>query len=200
MFSRPLEAKAFIYGDDYPYPGQSGVDPWNFYKRQCTSYAAHKADQHIGNFFNQMVGPNGKSGTFGNAGNWDENAIYIGFPVLRSPKAGTILSIYPNKAGAGSVGHVAYVERVNSNGTFDRSEYNWYPNSLSYNEQYAKPNSEWYSFIDLGGNPCTPAAGQDWIIDSECTINSNVDFDFLNHKIKINNGAKLIIKNGAKIY
>ncbi|MFQ5492914.1 MAG: CHAP domain-containing protein [Candidatus Dojkabacteria bacterium] len=191
---------AWTYGDDYPYPNGSGVDPWNMYIRQCTSYSAHKADQIIGNFNNQMEGPNGTSGTFGNAKNWDENATSIGFPVLTSPKVGTITSVYQNKEGAGNYGHVAYIETVHTNGKFDLSEYNWWPNSRSYNERYNRQNSQWYTFIDFGGGSCSPSPNQDWIITSDCEITSNINFDFTNYKIVIQNGAKLDITNGAKIY
>lgn len=47
---------------------------------------------------------------------------------------------------------------------------------------------------------CLPPSNSNWDIYTDCTITSNLDFDFQNYHILINNGAKLVIQNGAKIY
>lgn len=220
---RSLNPDEFIYGDDYPYPGGSGIDPWDFYIGQCTSYAAHKASQQLSDFKNKMYGPNGKQGHFGDGGNWNDNAIAIGFTVQNTPAVGAIVVMEPNveKIGTGWAGHVAYVEAVNSNGTFDLSEYNWASADESYNERYNRTNySQYYDFILF--SQCAYNPGQTWSINTECIIDNNrqvsdnivitstgklivqnnafLDFDFVNKNILINNGGKLEIKNGSKIY
>ncbi len=106
-----------VIGNNYPYSGQtSGVDPWNFYKGQCTSFAAFRARsvKHVG-FTNSYKGQH-----WGNANHWDDAARAAGVPVSSTPHVGDIA-----QSDAGSFGHVAYVARVNSNGTFVVEEYNW---------------------------------------------------------------------------
>ncbi|MGK5673789.1 CHAP domain-containing protein [Micromonospora sp. URMC 106] len=104
--------------DDYPYKGQStGVDPWNFYKGQCTSFAAWALRSRVGvPFHNQYLG----QPAWGNAKEWVAAAGRAGVPVYNSPKAGDIAV----RLG-GTYGHVAFVTRVNSNGTFEVDEYNY---------------------------------------------------------------------------
>lgn len=42
--------------DDYPYRGaNSGVDRWNFYKGQCTSFAASRVNHNLGIAFHNHV-------------------------------------------------------------------------------------------------------------------------------------------------
>ncbi|MEV0396312.1 CHAP domain-containing protein [Polymorphospora rubra] len=104
--------------DDYPYKGQtSGIDPWNFYKGQCTSFAAWALRSRVGvPFSNQYAGQD----RWGNAKEWVAAAGRAGVPVHNSPRAGDIAV----RLG-GTYGHVAFVTRVNSNGTFEVDEYNY---------------------------------------------------------------------------
>ncbi|MEY2977032.1 MAG: hypothetical protein RLZZ435_1171, partial [Cyanobacteriota bacterium] len=60
----------------------------------------------------------------GNAGTWD-NTASRGAYVSYTPRAGAIAVWEAGVNGAGSVGHVAVVERVNSDGTILISESNW---------------------------------------------------------------------------
>jgi surface antigen len=104
--------------DDYPYKGQSsGVDPWNFYKGQCTSFAAWALRSRVGVPFHNQYG--GLSG-WGHAKEWAASAGRAGVPVHSSPKAGDIAVSL-----SGTYGHVAFVTRVNANGTFEVDEYNY---------------------------------------------------------------------------
>jgi len=106
-----------VIGNNYPYSGQtSGVDPWNFYKGQCTSFAAFRARSvnHVG-FTNSYKGQH-----WGNANHWDDAARAAGVTTSSVPHVGDIA-----QSDAGSFGHVAYVAKVNSNGTFVVEEYNW---------------------------------------------------------------------------
>ncbi|MGC5333818.1 CHAP domain-containing protein [Micromonospora sp. DT62] len=104
--------------DDYPYKGQtSGIDPWNFYKGQCTSFAAWAVRSRVGvAFHNQYKG----QARWGNAKEWVAAAGRAGVPVYNSPKAGDVAV----RLG-GTYGHVAFVTRVNANGTFEIDEYNY---------------------------------------------------------------------------
>ncbi|HHJ99038.1 MAG TPA: CHAP domain-containing protein, partial [Actinobacteria bacterium] len=73
--------------DDYPYRGQTGVDPWGFYKGYCTSFVAWRMNQNAGegSFTNFMDG-----GRWGDAGNWANNARNLGITVDRTPAVGAI--------------------------------------------------------------------------------------------------------------
>ncbi|MEI6053799.1 MAG: CHAP domain-containing protein [Candidatus Saccharibacteria bacterium] len=88
-------------------------DQWGMYARQCVSYVAWKVYQKNG----YMPYWGGR----GNANQWDDNArnsvpeIPTG-PTPRVNSAGVLNS--------GSVGHIVWVEAVNSDGTIDVSQYN----------------------------------------------------------------------------
>ena len=103
--------------DDYPYKGAtSGVDKWNFYKGQCTSFAAWAVNSRLGiDFSNSYKGQH-----WGNAINWDNAARAAGISVSGTPKAGDIAV-----RNSGSAGHVAFVTKVNANGTVEVDEYNF---------------------------------------------------------------------------
>lgn len=66
----------------------------------------------------------------GNAGQWYGNAKAQGYPVGPTPKAGAIMVSYEGI----SLGHVAYVESVNADGSFVVSE-------MNYNGQWGKETS-----------------------------------------------------------
>ncbi len=102
--------------DDYPYRGQGGVDPWNFYKGQCTSFAAWAVRSRVGVSFHNYY----KGVHWGNAHNWDNAARAAGVPVYGTPRAGDVAV-----RNGGTYGHVAFVTSVNSNGTFEIDEYNY---------------------------------------------------------------------------
>lgn len=106
--------------DDYPYRGQSGIDPWAFYKGYCTSFVAWRMNQNAGpmSFYNFMGG-----GHWGDAGNWGSNAQKLAIPVNSTPAVGAIAWW-----GYGTIspyGHVAYVETVNADGTITVEDYNY---------------------------------------------------------------------------
>ncbi|MGI8683124.1 MAG: CHAP domain-containing protein [Mycobacteriales bacterium] len=103
--------------NDYPYSGQtSGIDPWNFYKGQCTSFVAWRLNDRRGiNFNNYWRGQH-----FGNANLWEGAARNLGIAVNNQPKVGAVA-----QWNSGSYGHVAWVTRVNSNNTVTIEEYNY---------------------------------------------------------------------------
>ncbi|GAA3954645.1 hypothetical protein GCM10023085_41390 [Actinomadura viridis] len=103
--------------NDYPYKTDSWsqADPWLFYKRECVSWAAWRIRQRLGvDFTNSYRGVH-----WGNANNWDNAARSAGVRVDGTPKVGSIA-----QWNAGTYGHVAYVARVNSDGTVLLEEYN----------------------------------------------------------------------------
>jgi surface antigen len=104
-------------GDDYPYKGQTGEDPWRFYKGQCTSFAAWALRSRVGvsDFTNYYKGPRWSHAMY-----WDNVARSVGIPVTGTPRAGAIAV-----RNSGTFGHVAFVTKVNANGTFEVDEYNY---------------------------------------------------------------------------
>lgn len=89
------------------------VDPWGMYSRQCVSYTAWKVYQKNGYM--------PYWGGHGNANQWPGNARAAGIPVKTTPRAGSVGVVM-----AGQYGHVVWVESVNSNGTINISQYNYY--------------------------------------------------------------------------
>lgn len=103
-------------GSGYPYSAIDVPDPWGFLTRECTSYAAWYWNNRLGKTWLRGEGPSGT----GNAKNWPNLAARNGASVSSTPRVGAIISWT-----GGTYGHVAIVEKVNSNGTIDVSEFNW---------------------------------------------------------------------------
>ncbi|MFC5181802.1 CHAP domain-containing protein [Actinomadura harenae] len=94
-----------------------------FAQNNCTAFAAYRIASRLGvsNFSNSWGGT-----TWGNAGTWDDAARRVGVTVNTTPSVGAIAVNDVHK-----VGHVAYVNAVYSDGSFDVEEYNW-NNPLAY--------------------------------------------------------------------
>jgi len=137
--------------NDYPYASSStsGVDPWNFYNRQCTSFSAFRVNWNgtrTGKTFTNMyLGEH-----FGDAHLWDDAARASGVPIYGSPAVGRIAQWNRNSGGAGGFGHVGYVAAVYSDGSFLVEEYNW-ATAYGYGTRRIYPGSgSWPSnFIDI---------------------------------------------------
>ncbi|HLR19190.1 MAG TPA: CHAP domain-containing protein [Staphylococcus sp.] len=84
---------------------------------QCTWYVYDKVGGNIGS-------------TWGNANNWASAASSAGYTVNNSPEAGSIL-----QSSEGPMGHVAYVENVNSDGSVTVSEMNYSGGPYSVSER-----------------------------------------------------------------
>lgn len=141
-------ARPCIY-DDYPLKtaSMSGVDPWNFYNRQCTSFAAFRINwngtRSGQTFTNRYLGYH-----FGNAESWDDTARAAGVPVYSTPAVGRIAQWNPGVGGASSYGHVAYVADVYSSTDILIEEYNW--SYGAYTTRRITTASGWPSnFIDF---------------------------------------------------
>jgi len=93
-----------------------------FAQDNCTAFAAWRIASRLGvaSFSNSW------KTTWGDAGHWDDAARVAGVTVDNTPKVGAIAVNDVHK-----VGHVAYVNKVYSDGSFDVEEYNW-NNPLNY--------------------------------------------------------------------
>jgi surface antigen len=109
----------------YPYATSTRVGPWGFATRHSTDYVAWRFFQRDVPFSSTMSGPNGKIGHFGDPGGWPATAVAIGFRVDAAPKVGAVAQWRAGEQGAGRAGHVAYVERVNADGSVVVSEFDW---------------------------------------------------------------------------
>ncbi|CAM0140434.1 hypothetical protein VKS41_006445 [Umbelopsis sp. WA50703] len=102
--------------DDYLYKGQcGGVDPWRYFKCQCTSFVAQRINKRLGISFTNKY----KGCAFGNAKTWYSAAKSCGVKVNSTPVPGSV-AVYTG----GSAGHVAWVSSVSGN-TVHVEEYNW---------------------------------------------------------------------------
>jgi len=127
LLSTSAPSSAFAAGDDYPYRGTvNRVDAWGFYTGYCVSFAAWRLSQHGVRFQGATLrGPNGQTRFFGNAGDWDRNALAVGFAVDTHPTAGAIAIWHSGEDHAWSTGHAAYVAAVDAAGNATIEEYNW---------------------------------------------------------------------------
>ena len=109
----------------YPYLTATRVGSWGFYTRHSTDYVAWRFFCRDVDFSSRMTGPNGKIANFGDPGSWAANAADIGFRVDGIPGPGSIAQWAAGEQGATGAGHVAYVERVNADGSVVISEFDW---------------------------------------------------------------------------
>src|SRR5690349_5750841 len=76
----PQGASATVGIDDYPSnlktaTQDSVVDPWGFYNRECVSFVAWRLNNDDGLAFSNNMG----GGHFGNAYQWKDNAVALGY-------------------------------------------------------------------------------------------------------------------------
>ncbi len=113
------------YQDRYPYSsGEPGEpDPWGFPRRECTSYVAWRIQEvALSMGLSQHFSAGMRGGMFGTAAGWDTNARVIRLRVDTTPRVGAVAH-WGAYEGAGSAGHVAWVESVNPDGSVQVSEY-----------------------------------------------------------------------------
>lgn len=128
-------ATAVTHQDGYDpgqYGGSGGVPqggsggPGRFAFGQCTYWANMRYHELTGYWVPWL----------GNAYQWTYAAGGYGWVVSSTPKVPSIIVLQPGVQGAGYYGHVAVVERINSDGTVYTSNYNWWGNGgwdrLSY--------------------------------------------------------------------
>ena len=127
-----------VGADDYPTflatPNKDAVnpDPWDFFNRECVSFVAWRINDNNGVYFsNNMTGPNSKTGHWGFAYQWAQNAVNIGLDQSpgynTTPTRGSIA--WWGKSSTTPDGHVAYVDSVTMNGSqvagVTIEQYNW---------------------------------------------------------------------------
>lgn len=109
----------------YPYAVAGRIGPWGFPTRYATDYVAWRLFERDVAFSSDVTGPAGRKGHFGEPGTWAATAAGIGFSVDEVPQVGAIAHWRAGEQGAGRAGHVAYVERVNADGSVVVSEFDW---------------------------------------------------------------------------
>jgi surface antigen len=105
----------------------SDDDIWGFFKYQCVSYVAFKVNQSWGYVYpNYGFWTSYTSPILGNAINWKNRLFAKGYLVNTLPAVGAIAWWDGSSHGAGSNGHVAFVDCVDTYPTvITVSEYNW---------------------------------------------------------------------------
>ncbi len=109
----------------------------------CTDYAFGRALEK-----GLIQGGTGIGGAIrGNAGVWDNNVISAGYAnrVQSQPRANSFIVWEAYAAGAGSVGHVGFVEAVYSDGSFLVSESNWGTPKMSFRLRHVRPGTPAYN-------------------------------------------------------
>jgi surface antigen len=149
--------------DDYPYKtaSTSNPDPWNFYFRQATSFAAWRIRTRTGatTFTNQYAGLS----RWGNAAEWNDAAQTpaaqsAGVTLQAQPATGRIAQWEAGYHGANTTGgHVAYVANVYPDGSILVEEYN-YSVALGYDSRRIYPGSNrWPSVFIQFSSPSDSA-------------------------------------------
>ncbi|HVB72887.1 MAG TPA: CHAP domain-containing protein [Ktedonobacteraceae bacterium] len=104
----------------------TGVTPDRFAYGQCTFWADTQYHNLTGHWVDWI----------GNAYQWAAGARAAGWNVSTTPRVPSIIVLQPYVEGASYYGHVAVVERINSDGSVWTSNMNWYANggwdTLSY--------------------------------------------------------------------
>jgi surface antigen len=196
FFTIPTPTYAAV--NTYPFGNQNGqadaLDPWGWFKWNCTSYAGWKVrENYISNFTNYFT-MNGISKQFGNGGNWDNAASDLQLTVSTTPVVGSIavwneFTSYANH----EYGHVAYVEAVNTNSVYV-SYYNYNFDGAYHEESVpTNTNKKPNGYIIFGNNSCsntisntTIGSGQSYTCtQSNVTILPETHFQ-INSSVNIN--------------
>lgn len=151
---RAIHAHATIGINDFPGGSYKG-----YASNQCTSFAAWRLNNDFGLSF-----PSGYSGVFGNADTWATGARSAGIPVDSTPSLDSVVEFDPGVDGAGSVGHVAFVIGVNSNGTFNVEQYNFnLPLRYSQTTFTVNPGVNFIHFGALRPAPAVDSSGNQYV-------------------------------------
>jgi surface antigen len=113
-------------GNDYPWQGSPiGVlSPLGYDYRECVDFVAYRLNRDAGASSGDWkytwadLTPLG-----GDALDWKENWEAHGWEISHTPIPGSVA--WWGAGSAGALGHVAYVQAVNANGTVALEEYNW---------------------------------------------------------------------------
>ena len=105
-----------VGGGSYPYSIADQQDPWGFYTRECTGYAAWYWNEVLGRHWERLAG-------YGDAWGWPQAAASNGVTPHSEPRVGSIISWA--RSHSAPYGHVAIVHKINNDDTIDISEYNY---------------------------------------------------------------------------
>lgn len=126
-------------------PGYQGRSPdrWGMYYCECVSYAAWKVQQYYGIKVRNVGGTGTGRGCSGgwcsyNARYWVDRFSGI-VPMGKTPRERSVAVWEKGYAGDNGIGHVAWVEYIDSNGNVWVSEYNVKPGD--YSERNASKSS-----------------------------------------------------------
>jgi surface antigen len=116
-------------GNDYPWQSSPvGVlSPLGYDYRECVDFVAYRLNRDAGvnsgpwKYTWANLTPLG-----GDALDWKKNWEAHGWEISHTPTPGSVA--WWGAGSAGSLGHVAYVQAVNANGTIALEEYNWNDN------------------------------------------------------------------------
>lgn len=94
-----------------------------FHNGQCTMWAQERRPDIVRQGVEAIVAHEIAHSQPENMGNWDArfwpaNARHAGIPTGREPRTHALIVFQPGVLGAGSAGHIAYVQRVYPNGSF----------------------------------------------------------------------------------
>lgn len=107
---------AWVKPPCYPYPTWDSGNPFKYYFGQCTWWGNETRKDENFDYY-----PSGN-----NADRWVIIARLRHYPVYYyKPKVGATIVFPPHFLGAGSLGHVAHVEKVYANGWYVISEMNF---------------------------------------------------------------------------
>ncbi len=120
------------------YPGWYGTDPYRFTARQCTSFVAWRLNSANGVAFNVFF----RGVKWGNASNWGYAARSVGYRVDNTPVRGAV--------AWQARGHVAWVARVNGDGTVVIEEYNWNYDQSYHTRTVPASKFQYIHIADLG--------------------------------------------------
>jgi len=123
--------------NDYPFPSSDphDFDPYGFNTRDSTSFAAWRMNRD-----HESIDPNHpwftstmNGGRWENAGDWSADAKNLGYSVDQTPAVGAIAQWRADECKGCKLGHVGYVEKVNTDGSVVVSEYNYcYSRAFDY--------------------------------------------------------------------
>jgi surface antigen len=98
-----------------------------FHNGQCTMWAQERRPDIVRQSIEAIVSHELATGQAENMGDWDArywpaHARAAGIPTGQVPRAQALIVFQPGVLGAGAAGHIAYVQRVYSDGSFLISE------------------------------------------------------------------------------
>ncbi|MEZ0725823.1 CHAP domain-containing protein, partial [Staphylococcus aureus] len=136
--SKGSDGKGFDFKGKFPKPDKSKYNGQSYPWGQCTWYV-HQRRKEIGKPVPL---------TWGNGGDWGDNAKAQGWNVGSKPKAGAGASIKPGNFGAPPpYGHIMFVEKVKDDGGIIVSEANVKGEGVISSREFSKADTQKMQFI-----------------------------------------------------